>query len=39
MPREMYDAHENFIAYQEEMVSSPVYEGMPDLRYEDGSIQ
>jgi len=35
----MYDAHENFIAYQEEIVSSPVYEGMPDLRYEDGSIQ
>jgi len=39
MPREMYEAHENFIAYQEEVASSPVYEGMPDLRYEDGSIQ
>lgn len=39
MAREMYDAHENFLAYQEEIVSSPVYAGMPDLRYEDGSIQ
>lgn len=34
-----YQAHENFIAYEEEMVSDPAYSGMPDLRYEDGSIQ
>lgn len=39
MPREMYDASEDFQAYMEEIASSPVYDGMPDLRYEDGSIQ
>ena len=39
MAREMYEAHENFVSYQEEIASSPVYAGMPDLRYEDGTIQ
>ncbi len=39
MARETYEAHENFLAYQEEIVASPVYADMPDLRYEDGSIQ
>lgn len=34
-----YDVNEEFIRYQEEIASSPVYEGMPDLRNEDGSIQ
>lgn len=39
MPREMYDANVEFLKYQDEIANSPVYEGMPDLRYEDGSIQ
>lgn len=39
MPREMYNANEDFKAYMEEIANSPAYEGMPDLRYEDGSIQ
>ena len=29
-----YDVNEEFIRYQEEIASSPVYEGMPDLRNE-----
>lgn len=39
MAREIYEAHENFIAYQEEIATSDTYRGMPDLRYDDGSIQ
>ena len=39
MAREVYEVHENFIAYQEEIATSDIYSGMPDLRYEDGSIQ
>jgi Alw26I/Eco31I/Esp3I family type II restriction endonuclease len=35
----MYDANVEFLKYQDEIANSPVYEGMPDLRYEDGSIQ
>lgn len=34
-----YDMSEEFIRYQEEIASSPVYAGMPDLRNEDGTIQ
>lgn len=34
-----YEASEEFIRYQEEIASSPVYAGMPDLRNEDGTIQ
>lgn len=34
-----YDMSEEFIRYQEEIASSEVYAGMPDLRNEDGSIQ
>lgn len=34
-----YEINEDFIRYQEEIATSPVYEGMPDLRNEDGSIQ
>jgi len=39
MPREMYDVSTEFLKYQDEIANSPVYEGMPDLRYADGSIQ
>ena len=39
MAKATYDVNENFLAYQEEIVTSPAYAGMPDLRYEDGSIQ
>lgn len=34
-----YEISEEFIRYQEEIAVSNVYEGMPDLRNEDGSIQ
>lgn len=34
-----YDINEDFIRYQEEIATSSVYEGMPDLRNEDGTIQ
>lgn len=33
------DANEAFLQYEEEIANNPVYKGMPDLRYEDGSIQ
>lgn len=39
MPREMYDANAEFLKYQDEIANSPVYAGMPDLRFDDGSIQ
>ncbi|WP_350343256.1 Alw26I/Eco31I/Esp3I family type II restriction endonuclease [Proteinivorax tanatarense] len=34
-----YDANEKFIEYEEEIAKNPAYEGMPDLRLDDGSIQ
>ena len=34
-----YEANEKFIEYEEEIVKNPVFEGMPDLRLDDGSIQ
>lgn len=33
------DAAEAFLQYEEEIATHPNYAGMPDLRYEDGSIQ
>ena len=39
MPREVYTPSEEFNVYMEEIVASPVYYGMPDLRWDDGSIQ
>lgn len=39
MPRETYDPSEDFKVYMEEIANSPVYEGMPDLRWDDGSVQ
>lgn len=33
------EASEAFLQYEEEIVSHPTYEGMPDLRHDDGSIQ
>ena len=39
MAREMYEANKDFLIYQEEIATSPVYSGMPDLRYENGTIQ
>lgn len=33
------DANEIFLQYEEDIVTNPIYAGMPDLRHEDGSIQ
>lgn len=33
------EATENFLQYEEEIVNSPIYKGMPDARRPDGSIQ
>lgn len=33
------EATENFLQYEEEIVNSPIYSGMPDARRPDGSIQ
>lgn len=33
------EASEAFLQYEEEIVSNPVYAGMPDLRHDDGTIQ
>ena len=33
------EANEIFLQYEEEMVNNPAYHGMPDLRFDDGSIQ
>lgn len=37
--KENYEASQKFIEYAEEIVANPVYEGMPDVRLDDGSIQ
>ncbi|WP_427113082.1 Alw26I/Eco31I/Esp3I family type II restriction endonuclease [Megasphaera sueciensis] len=33
------EANDAFLQYEEEIVNNPAYNGMPDLRYSDGSIQ
>ncbi len=33
------EANEAFLQYEEEMANHPAYKGMPDLRYDDGTIQ
>lgn len=37
--KENYEANEIFLQYIEEIVNNEAYEGMPDLRHVDGSIQ
>ena len=37
--RVSYDAHPTFVEYQKWIVNHPVYAGMPDTYFEDGSIQ
>jgi len=37
--RASYDAHPTFVEYQNWIVKHPVYAGMPDAYFEDGSIQ
>lgn len=40
MPRQNdYEANQLFLEYEENIVNSPIYAGMPDARREDGSIQ
>lgn len=34
-----FEANDAFLQYEEEIVNNPVYDGMPDLRHNDGSIQ
>lgn len=39
MKKTNLDANDAFLQYEEEIVSNQAYDGMPDLRHEDGSIQ
>lgn len=39
MKKTNLEANDAFLQYEEEIVSNQAYDGMPDLRHEDGSIQ